>query len=254
MNFDIPKTPKPWENKKSIIFSKWLAEQANLAPENWSADFNAYVEKINDENNKEWDDQEHSVEQEKERTFKRYLSGLKLTEQDLIGKSILDVGCHDGAFLVSCLEKNLAQKAYGTDCELEGEASQDKYHGNFFVRDFADDLPVAELDYVVSVGALSLFLDEEHKDHVEKSIAKCINAICKNGEVRIWPIKKALRGKEMAGIIEGEKVILEIMAELEEQAEIQWELNPSDIRVDGKEKDVWLEQVLIIKKVKLEAR
>lgn len=43
MNFEIPQQ-KPWENKKSTIFNKWLIEQIKLSPESWSPDFEAYVE------------------------------------------------------------------------------------------------------------------------------------------------------------------------------------------------------------------
>lgn len=162
------------------------------------------------------------------------------------GKKILDVGCHEGEFVISCMEKGITQEAYGVDIKLEGEAINDQYHNNFFSKDFTDEFPVKNLDYIVSVGAVSLYLDKEHKIDVEEAIAKAVDAINEKGEIRIWPVKKALRG-EMDGVKEEEQVISEIMVKLEKQLSIEWELKPTDIRVSGIYKDVWVEQVLIIK-------
>ena len=41
---------------------------------------------------------------------------------------------------------------------------------------------------------------------------------------------------------------MEILKELSVKEKVEWELNPIDIKVAGKNKDVWLEEVLIIKK------
>lgn len=245
MNFEIRQL-SPWEDKKMPAFKEWLDEQIKLRPEDWGADFRIYVEMKARESETKNKYQELTAEEKREKTFRRYLDGLNITEQELTGKSILDVGCKEGDFIVSCIEKGIAPNAYGIDKALEGGSVNSEYGNNFFVGDFTEELPVKNLDYVVSVGALSLYLDEEHKIDAEVAISEAINAINEKGEIRIWPIKKALGGNNSDGIKESERVLAEIMVKLEKQTSIEWRLEPTDIRV-GVDKDVWAEQVLIIR-------
>lgn len=244
--------PKIWENRKSVEFRKWLFEQVNLAPENWSPDFKQYSKIREKESGKKEKWTKPSLEEKRNKTFERYLGGLCLTEQDLKDKSILDIGCENGDFAIACLEKGITKKAYGLDTQLEGDAVSSKYYSNFFSEDITHGSPVRNLDYAFSVGAISTYLDEEHKIDAEVSIGEAIRAINENGEVRIWPVKKTLRGIAMDRFKEEERVILEIMGKIEKESDIVWELKPTDIRVGEADKDVWAEQVLIIKRKILE--
>lgn len=247
MNFDLPKQLKPWENKSPLVFDKWLSNEVNSIPERWSPEFLEYVEIKRKECTEKKEYQETSIEEKKDRTLKRYLDSLKFTEQELQGKSILDVGCGKGEFVVSCMQKGITQKVYGLDGSSEEYSSNEGYSNHFFSQDFTEDFSVRDLDYVISVGAISLYLDEEHKIDVEIMIEKAIEATNKDGEIRIWPIKKALMGDKIDGIREEEKVISEILKKLEEKFSIIWELKPTHIKVSGHDKDVWAEQVLVIR-------
>lgn len=248
MSFEF-KNPKPWENKKSTIFKEWLNKEMKQNPENWGQDFREYVEIKTKEGKGRKDSHKSNEEEKKEKTFERYLGGLNLTEQEIQGKSILDIGCKDGEFVVSCMEKGITQKVYGMDRKLEEGALDEKYRDHFFSQDFTKEFPVKNLDYIVSAGAVSLYLNEFNKSKVEKTIAKAIEAINGKGEIRIWPIKKALRGRELEGIKEQERIVDEIMKKFEAELNIAWKLEATDIRVSGIDKDVWAEQVLIIKKI-----
>ena len=242
MNFDLPKQLKPWENKKSIEFKKWFEEQINLTPEKWSSDFLKYIE-IKEQEAREKPDSE----EDNRRTFDRYLGMINLEEQKLKDKSILDVGCLEGDFVISCIEKGITEKAYGLDRNLEGNALDDKYRNNFFSGEFEKDPPLKNMDYVISVGAISLYFNEEDKTMAESMIVKAIDSININGEIRISPVLKVLRGIELDGIKEEERVVFEILEKLKREFDIEWELKATDIGVSGKDKDVWAEQVLIIK-------
>lgn len=187
MNFDKPKI---WENKRSSEFRKWLSEQVNLVPENWSQDFKDFIALIEKDSEKKEKWTKPSPEEKKKRTFERYISGLCLNEPALKDKSILDVGCEEGDFTIACLEKEITKKAYGLDTQLTGEAMSSKYYHNFFSGDITEGSPVRSIDYVVSVGSISNYLDEEHKIDAEVAIQESVRAINEKGEVRIWPIKK----------------------------------------------------------------
>jgi len=250
MSYDLPEQPKPWENKRSAVFKKWLKEQICRDPKDWDQDFKTYIAQKEEDSQRKDIYVKPTPEERAEKTFNRYLDGLDLKPEDLQGKSILDVGCENGDFVISCLEKGITQQGYGTDQELAGAARNLRYRNNFFHRDFTDSLPVNKLDYVVSVGAISSYLDEENEINAEEAIKGALRAIKKTGEVRIWPIKKFLRGSDMDGIKEQELVLARIMENLEKRMEIEWELKPTDIQVSGHDFDLWAVQVLIIKRKK----
>jgi hypothetical protein len=247
MNYDVPNQIKPWENKKSAAFKKWLAAQVKLDPSRWNQDFIEYLKLKEAESEEKVVYVEPTPEQVRANTFERYLGGLDVAEQDLKEKSILDVGCGDGDFVVACMEKGLTQHAFGMDRDFFAGGLDEKYRGNFFPKQFSDIFPVKNLDYIFSVGAISLYLDEQHEIDAEDAIKSSIRAIKKTGEVRIWPIKKALKGEQLDGIKEEEMVLARIMEYLGERFEIEWELIPTDVRVSGRDKDVWADQVLVIR-------
>lgn len=244
MNFDKPKI---WENKRSAEFRKWLAEQIKLAPENWSSDFTAYLE-IKKEEEKSG---KPSPEKIREVTFHQYLDLLSLTENELKDKKILDIGCHEGNFVIYCLKKGITDRAYGLDNNLIGDALDNRFKEHFYSGNFSKDFPVKDLDRIVSLGAVSLYFNEENKGIAEAALRESLKAIHKNGEIHIGPVLKALRGK-LEGIRKEEQILTEIMEKLKEEFNIEWELKPADINqtleTNVKDRDVWAEQALTIKR------
>lgn len=256
--FENPSLPisKPWENKRDPIFKQWLLTEVSKEPEEWSPDFVAYIEKKYAERNREMTEESDGEKNEQvldESDFVRSLDILALREEEVRNKKTLDLGCHDGGFVTTCLDKKLTDEVYGLDFELTGDALDQKYSGHFFSGDFKDALPVQDLDYVISVGAVSLYLDEESSlDPVRGSVAElalknAIMALNENGEVRIGPIDKAVRG-DLAGVEASERILSGILARVEKEFDITWKLEPTDIHVTGNEKDVVLNQVLVITK------
>lgn len=249
MNFDLPAQTKPWENKKSPVFKEWLKKQIQLDSSKWGQDFKLYIKQV-EEDSKEKNVYSEPTEKEKrEETFNRYLNALEISQEDLKGKKVLDVGCGNGDFVISCLEKGITDEVYGLDSNPKGDARDPKYRSHFFYKDFSNVFPIENLDYVVSVGAISLYLyDKELQVDIEEAIKSSIRSVNENGEVRIWPIKKFIQGTDSDGIKEQEQLLLSVMEYVSECLDIEWRLDPTDIRACASDKDIWADQVLIIKK------
>lgn len=246
MNFENPKIESPkekniLENKKSAEFRAWITEQALAPSDKRNSDFQDYV------NEKYRDNRKEDRQEEREATAERYLKGLDLNVKDLKDKRVLDLGCETGDFIRYCLDSDITEAAYGLDSRLKGEALNENYKDNFFESDFKRDLPVKNLDYILSVGAVSLYADEENLTVLETTINKSLDALSKGGQIRIYPIPKVGESSSLEGVKETEKAILSVLRELEQSKGIQYEMRPIDIHVSGAKKDVWLEQVLIIK-------
>ncbi|NTW34325.1 MAG: hypothetical protein HGB12_17185 [Bacteroidetes bacterium] len=243
------KHPRIWDNKETEKFKMWLEKEIASGSDKWSQEFEEYI-KI------KWDSskihhEETSAEKQEENTFNRYIISLDIPRQSLQDKRIMDLGCDEGEFVTSCINKNITQEAYGLDTDLDMDSLENQHKNNFFIGDFTKDLPVKNLDYIISVGAISLFFDKEYGSKAENAIKKSIEAIKDSGEIRIWPIKKALRGDELQGIEEEEMVVNDIINHLEKEFDVVCELKTTDIGVSGKDKDIWAEQVLIIKRKNL---
>jgi len=238
---------KIWENKKSPAFRKWVAEQFCLSPKDRSTDFNLYID-LKSKEGEEKESVERSLEQKRKETFKRYLDILDLTEKELKNKKIADLGCENGEFVVECLEKNITREAYGQDIELSGEALEEKYKNNFQSGSFEEKIPFQNLDYIISVGAITLYLNQENAGKIEKMIRNALAAIGERGQIRIGPVYKAGEGDNFDGIKESEKVLADVLEKIGKDESILWELAPLDIHVSGDYKDVMLRQVLIINK------
>jgi len=237
---------KIWENKQSPEFKNWIAQQAMLPSSEWSDDFRKYVDKKYEESQiKEKD--EKSPEEELEAVRENYQQSLGLQDSDLFDRRVLDLGCLDGVYIRGLMEGNISKDVYGLDMELQGTARSDKEH--FFTGSFTDKLPVNNLDYVVSVGAVSLYFDEENIYLAKSALEHSIHSLNNEGEIRIAPIGKAPEHNDLEGLKETERVVLKMMGELEAEFNIEWELQPTDISVSGTNRDVWLDQTLIIRKV-----
>ncbi|MBD3282021.1 MAG: hypothetical protein GF387_00170 [Candidatus Portnoybacteria bacterium] len=236
-----------YENKKSPEFREWIDSQIMSPSEEWDTGFRKYVDQKYAES-QERESKEGSLEKTRQDTWKRYLEGLNLKEEHLKDKRILDLGCDTGDFVISCLEKDITEDAYGSDMELKGEALDEKYQKNFFQGNFKEELPVKNLDYIVSVGAISLFINKEATKSIEETIKNSYAALKEGGEIKICPIPKVSKHSDLEGAKESREVILKILEELKKELSIEWNFTPIDIKVSGKNKDVWLEEVLTIKK------
>ncbi len=243
-NFELPSQPKIWENKKSQEFHDWIMGQALAPADKWSEDFRNYVElKHREGSEKEEDENREEIIQE---SWERYLNGLDLSEGDLKDKKILDLGCGEGEFIKGCLSKGISQEVYGLDLKAEGESKDLKEQGHFFTGDFEKELLLKNLDYVLSVGAVSVGIKKETAKGKEQTLRWALDAINKDGQIRIFPIGKVGEHSQLEGIKESEKVLGEILEKISKDYDIEYESRPIDIRVSGVNKDVWLEQVLII--------
>ena len=237
----------PYENKKSPEFRGWLENQAMSSFEEWDVRFNEYVDKKYAES-QEQEGEESDLEKIRENIWERYLDGLDLREEDLKDKRVLDLGCDTGDFVISCLDKNVTKNAYGLDMELRGETLEEKYQENFFQGNFKDELPVKNLDYILSVGAFSLYMNKESAKSIKETIKNSNTVLNEGGEIKIYPMPKVPEHSNLEGVKESREVILEVLENLKKELLIEWEFTPIDVRVSGKNKDVWLEEVLIIKK------
>ncbi len=236
-----------YENKKSPEFRDWLESQAMSLPEKWDAGFRNYIDKKYTES-QEQEGEKGNPERTRQDTWERYLDGLDLKEEDLKDRRVLDLGCEAGDFVISCLDKDLTEDAYGLDMELKGEALEEKYKKHFFQGNFKDELPVKNLDYIFSIGAVSLFINKETVKPIGETIRNSIAVLNKGGEIRAYPMPRAPEHSDLRGAKESRKAILEILEKLKKELPIEYDFTPIDIKVSGKNKDMWLEDVLTIKK------
>jgi SAM-dependent methyltransferase len=236
------------ENTKtdSPEFRQFLAEQIALPEEKWDERFKQYIEEKRKDLLQEIP--EHSPEEEQEWNFQRYLKSLDLKKEDLINKRILDLGCGEGQFIKFCLGQGISQDVYGLDIQLEPEEINPGFRKYFLKGDFEEELPIKELDYIISVAAVDAPCSQEIERDLRKILILALMAIKHDGEIRIFPILKA-------GIISGLRAFefsykkwMETLEQLSAKGLIDYELKPIDIRAAGNKPDVWLEQVLIIKK------
>ncbi len=235
------------ENEKDSQFKEFLAQQISLPRNEWSEKFRDYVEEKYKKEKEEIS--EYSPKEQQELIFKRYLKGLGLSEEDLKNKRILDLGCGEqGDFIKECLDKHITQEAYGLDAKIVPELFEGKYKDHFFEGNFESKFPIENFDYIISMGAVEAPSNEIDSRDPEKTLHEALKVLKEQGEIRIYPIRKAPPENKLKGVEFMRKKWMEILKELSVKEKVEWELNPIDIKVAGKNKDVWLEEVLIIKK------
>lgn len=116
--------------------------------------------------------------------------------------------------------------------------------------DFQKELLIKNLDIIISLGAINAPFDESNIRNPKRTIDLALKALKENGEIRIFPLRKAHYNSDFKGIEFSEKKWKETLGELVVERNIEYKICPIDIRVAGKNKDVWLEELLIIKKSK----
>ncbi|NQU82574.1 MAG: hypothetical protein HQ539_01365 [Parcubacteria group bacterium] len=241
--------------KEDFEFRKFLKEQVVLPCAEWDEKFKTYVEeKFQEVQPKE--EPEPTIEEERERTYLRYLEELSLTEKDIKDKRILDIGCaSEGEFVRYCIEKGISKDVYGLDARIEPDKMSKEDGKHFFNGNFQEELPVKNNDYVIAVGAVRTPLDEEEVDILspKKTILSALEAIKKTGEVRIAPVEVPAPDFELKGLEISNQQWQSILQELEDEEGITWERRPTDIFVSQVRRengfpDVWLREVLIVHK------
>ncbi len=239
------------KNKKMELFSpKYLREQINLPRSRWDEDFKKLIEEKEKENQ---DEKINGITESSdvllERTFKRYMNGLGLDERALKDKKVLDLGSGDGEFVRLLIERGITSDAYGIDAQLEKDTIENKFEGHFIEGNFEEDLPIKNNNYIVSVGAVSngIWGDEEVMD-IKRIIEKSFDSLKRGGEMRIYPIQEVAYATPLEGLQESIKKWGELLKEISETRGIEYKIEPRDIRVVGRNNDIILESVLIMKK------
>ncbi|MCX6738268.1 MAG: class I SAM-dependent methyltransferase [Candidatus Parcubacteria bacterium] len=227
-------------------FRQFIKEQISLPEEKWNEDFKNYIQKKYRE--LEAEILEISPEQELEKNFQRYLESLDIKKEDLMSKRILDLGCGEGEFVKYCLGEGISREVYGLDVSIKPEEINPGYRQFFLKGDFEKGIPLKNFDYIFSVGSVEAPYSEDIDRDLRKTLILALSSLNHDGEIRIFPIRKAPPVSGLAGIDFSYKKWTELLNDLKTKNWIDYELKPIDIRAAGNKPDVWLEQVLIINK------
>ena len=212
----------------------------------WDSAFVDYIQKKYQELQKETG--HFTAEQELEKGFQRYLDCLDISKDDLMGRRILDLGCGAGDFVKYCLGQGISREAYGLDILIEPEEINPGYRRFFLKGDFEQGIPLKDFDYIFSVAAVDAPYSEEVDRNLRRTVISALVALKHEGEIRIFPVRKAPPASGLAGIDFSRKKWMELLDDLKSKNWINYELRPIDIRAAGNKPDVWLEEVLIINK------
>lgn len=239
----------PFENIKeeNFLSPDFLEKQIDLPKEKWDKKFKKLIEE-EIKKKESLKENQKTLEEAEEITFKRYLMGLGLKEEDLYNKRILDLGCGEGEFIKSLIEKGITKEAYGIDINLNKKLIEEKFKNYFVKGNFENELPLKDIDYIVSVGAVSnAILLGERVMNLEQIFKNAISALKENGEIRIYPIQKPAKATPLESL---QKTFLEwknFLENFSKQYNIEYKLEPRKVKVTGKNNDIILESVLIIR-------
>lgn len=257
MNFEKPNFDNESNRyEQEPVTSDFLQEQVRLSRDQWNEGFRRMVE----EKIKENQQAQEGVGREKagespevlrERVFRRYMEGLGLGEEALRGKRVLDLGSGGGEFVKSLIEKGITPEAHGIDAKLDEATVEDRFRKYFTRGSFEENLPVQNVDYVVSVGAVSngIWGGKEVMD-IRSIVEKSLDALKEGGEIRIYPIQEAAEATPLEGLRASQEKWKELLAEISETQKVECKIEPRNIKVTGKNNDIILESVLIIRREK----
>ena len=241
------------KSKQEHLTSEMLQDQIRLPRDQWSESFKKLVEeKIREKDQQEnAEETEESTEVLRESAFNRYVNYLGLDETQLQDKKVLDLGSGEGEFVKYLIENNITPEAYGIDTNIEEEHIEDEFREHFIRGDFEKEFSVQDVDYVVSVGAVSkgVWAGEETMD-IKRIIENSFNSLKEDGEIRISYIEEAAEATPFKGVEKSRKKWNELLKEISKEQDIEYEVKPRDIRVSGKDNDVILESVLVIRRKK----
>lgn len=252
MGFENIQFNKELENSNNEL--KFFREQIRLPREQWDKDFKKLVErklKQNQEAIKELEAKgfcEISRKETPEETFTRYLEGLKLNEKDLRGKKVLDLGCGKEANFVKLLiKKNITPEAYGIDLQVEESILEEGFKNHIIKANFEEDFPIKNVDYIISVGAVSngIWAGEEIMN-VKQIIKNSLASLKPEGEIRIYPYQEVPTDTPLKGFLASQKKWEKLLAEITKTQKVEYKIEPVEIKILGG--DVVINSVLIIRK------
>jgi len=261
---DMPEETKE-KSKGDISDPYFLQTQFNLPREEWSQEFRELIERESEINQKAIRDTERelkygisedleeepkeSEEDSRKNTFNRYLNGLGLSRKDLEDKTVLDLGSGEGEFVEHLVSEGITRDALGIDANLSEFSIKNEIKDHFIQGDFQKKLPFKNFDYIVSIGAVSLGVcrGEEIMD-IKKIIKNSIDSLKDNGEIRIFPLREGIKDADLGGLEMSQKTWNKLLEEMREEQNIEYRIEPRNIHVTGKDNDIILNSVLIIRK------
>ncbi|MGM0439162.1 MAG: hypothetical protein ACQEP3_01855 [Patescibacteria group bacterium] len=225
---------------KALIDKKWKRHEKYLVGEGESAseveDDELTLEELKEE-----------MEKEKEEVYNRYLKDLELSEEDLEGKSILDLGCGKMApFIQKLMEKDLEVELKGVDIDLDEDHLPEELEGVVEYANFEKEIPGGDYDYIFAYGSIFAY---EWRDP-ESAILNAVEKLNAGGEMKIMPISEPVEGdiKPMEKQWNKMKSILEKAAE---ENNLTLEIKGVDFIISGndeKNKDIWIRNLATLKK------
>ena len=163
----------------------------------------------------------------------------------------MDLGTGGGEFVKSLIEKGITAEAYGIDVQVDEASIEDKFKSHITKGNFEEDFPVKNVDYVISVGAVSngVWGGEEVMD-IRRIIENSLDSLKEDGEIRIYPIQEAAKATPtpLVGLEGSQQKWGELLAEISETQGVEWKSEARNIKVTGNNNDIILESVLIIQK------
>ncbi len=163
----------------------------------------------------------------------------------------MDLGCGEGEFVKYLIEKGITSEAYGIDIELYEDAIEDKFKKHLIRGNFEGDLPIQNIDYVVSVGAVSnaIWGGVEVMD-IRRIVERSLTSLKEEGEIRIYPIQEAAQATPLAGLQASQEKWKELLTVISQVQNVEYKIEPRNIKVSGKNNDIILNSVLVIRKKK----
>jgi hypothetical protein len=86
--------------------------------------------------------------------------------------------------------------------------------------------------------------------NIRSIIEKALASLKEDGEIRIYPIQEAAKATPLEGLEASRKKWDELLKEISETLKRDYKIEPRNIKVSGKNNDIILESVLIIKRKK----
>jgi SAM-dependent methyltransferase len=257
MNFERPNFNNEFsKSEQEPMDPNFLQKQVRLPKYQWNEKFRQLIEERTRENQQVQESikEEEIVESPEvlqERTFKRYMEGLGLSEESLRGKKVLDLGSGEGEFVKFLIDKGITSQVYGIDVELDENIIENRFKKHFIRGSFEEDLPVQNVDYIVSVGAVSNGIwGGKEVMNIRRIVEKSLASLKENGEIRIYPIQEAAEETPLEGLRASQEKWKELLTEISEVQKVECKIEPRNIKVCGKNNDVILESVLVIRRKK----
>ena len=225
---------------KALIDKKWKRHEKYLVGEGESAseveDDELTLKELKEE-----------MEKEKEEVYNRYLKDLELSEEDLEGKSILDLGCGEMApFIQKLMEKDLEVELKGVDIDLDEDHLPEELEGVVEYANFEKEIPEGSYDYVLAYG--SIFAYEGRNP--ERAIFNAVSNLNEGGEMKIMPLNEPVEG-ELGPMEEQWDKMNRVLKSIAEEKDLQLKIEEVDFKVSGKDKnnkDIWIRNSVTLKK------